>query len=40
MNGTDGRKAIVDALEKAVGAFGERYDARRGQGPTAAPAAR
>jgi len=40
MNGTEGRKAIVDALEKAVVAFGERYDARRGQGPTAAPAAR
>ena len=40
MNGTDGRKAIVDALEKAVIAFGERYDARRGQDPTAAPAAR
>jgi N-acetylmuramoyl-L-alanine amidase len=40
MNGTDGRKAIVAALEKAVVAFGERYDARRGQGPTAAPAAR
>ena len=40
MNGTEGRKGIVDALEKAVVAFGERYDARRGQGPTAAPAAR
>jgi N-acetylmuramoyl-L-alanine amidase len=40
MNGTEGRKAIVDALEKAVVAFGERYDARRGQGPTAAPAQR
>jgi len=40
MNGTSGRKAIVEALEKAVVAFGERYDARRGQGPTAAPAAR
>ena len=39
MNGTDGRKAIVDALEKAVVAFGQRYDARRGQSPTAAPAA-
>jgi N-acetylmuramoyl-L-alanine amidase len=40
MNGTEGRKAIVDALEKAVVAFGERYDARRGLGPTAGPAAR
>jgi N-acetylmuramoyl-L-alanine amidase len=40
MNGTDGRKAIVDALEKAVVAFGQRYDARRGQSPRAAPAAR
>src|SRR2546427_826433 len=39
MNGTEGRKAIVDALEKAVIAFGERYDARRGLGATAAPAA-
>jgi len=39
MNGTDGRKAIVDALEKAVIAFGERYDARRGLGKAAAPAA-
>jgi N-acetylmuramoyl-L-alanine amidase len=35
---TDGRKAIVDALEKAVIAFGERYDARRGLGKPAAPA--
>jgi N-acetylmuramoyl-L-alanine amidase len=40
MNGTEGRKAIVDALEKAVVTFGERYDARRGKRPTAAPAAR
>jgi N-acetylmuramoyl-L-alanine amidase len=40
MNGTEGRKAIVDALERAVVAFGERYDARRGQGPTAVPATR
>jgi N-acetylmuramoyl-L-alanine amidase len=39
MNGTEGRKAIVNALEKAVIAFGERYDARRG-GKTAGPAAR
>jgi N-acetylmuramoyl-L-alanine amidase len=39
MNGTSGRKAIVEALEKAVIEFGERYDARRGQGPTAKPAA-
>jgi N-acetylmuramoyl-L-alanine amidase len=30
INGTVGRKAIVDALERAVTAFGERYDARRG----------
>jgi N-acetylmuramoyl-L-alanine amidase len=40
MNGTEGRQAIVDALEKAVVAFGERYDARRGLGKTAGPAAR
>ena len=40
MNGTEGRKGIVDALEKAVVAFGERYDARRGLGKTAGPAAR
>jgi N-acetylmuramoyl-L-alanine amidase len=40
MNGTEGRKALVDALEKAVVAFGERYDARRGRGPAAVPAAR
>jgi N-acetylmuramoyl-L-alanine amidase len=40
MNGTEGRKAIVGALEKAVIAFGERYDARRGLGAAAAPAAR
>jgi N-acetylmuramoyl-L-alanine amidase len=39
MNDTDGRKAIVEALEKAVVAFGERYDARRGVGKAAAPAA-
>ncbi len=39
MNGTEGRKAIVAALEKAVIAFGERYDARRGLGGTASPAA-
>jgi N-acetylmuramoyl-L-alanine amidase len=39
MNGTEGRKAIVDGLEKAVVAFGERYDARRGLGK-ATPAAR
>jgi N-acetylmuramoyl-L-alanine amidase len=39
MNGTEGRQAIVGALEKAVVAFGERYDARRGLGKTAAPAA-
>jgi len=39
MNDTEGRKGIVDALEKAVVAFGERYDARRGLGGTAAPAA-
>jgi N-acetylmuramoyl-L-alanine amidase len=30
INGTAGRKSIVDALERAVTAFGERYDARRG----------
>jgi N-acetylmuramoyl-L-alanine amidase len=30
INGTNGRTEIVDALEKAVVAFGERYDARRG----------
>jgi N-acetylmuramoyl-L-alanine amidase len=40
MNGTEGRQAIVDALEKAVLAFGERYDARRGLGKPAGPAAR
>jgi N-acetylmuramoyl-L-alanine amidase len=38
INGTNGRKALVDALEKAVVAFGERYDARRGVGKAAAPA--
>ena len=39
INGTSGRKALVDALEKAVVGFGERYDARRGVGKaTAAPA--
>jgi N-acetylmuramoyl-L-alanine amidase len=39
INGTSGRKALVDALQKAVVAFGERYDARRGVGKaTAAPA--
>lgn len=40
ISGTSGRTAIVDALEKAVTAFGERYDARRGLGSEAAPAAR
>ena len=39
INGTSGRKAIVNALEQAVTAFGERYDARRGLGSAAAPAA-
>ena len=39
INGTSGRKALVDALEKAVVAFGERYDARRGvDESSAAPA--
>ena len=32
--------AVEETLEKAVVAFGQRYDARRGQSPTAAPAAR
>jgi N-acetylmuramoyl-L-alanine amidase len=39
INGTAGRKAIVEALERAVSAFGERYDARRGVG-SAGPASR
>jgi N-acetylmuramoyl-L-alanine amidase len=39
INGTSGRRALVDALEKAVVTFGERYDARRGvRKSTAAPA--
>lgn len=32
IGGPPGRAAIVAALEKAIAAFGRRYDARRGQG--------
>jgi len=35
ITGTAGRDAIVDALERAVVAYGRRYDARRGVAATA-----
>jgi N-acetylmuramoyl-L-alanine amidase len=38
ITGTAGRDAIVEALEKAVVAFGRRYDARRGVGTAASDA--
>jgi N-acetylmuramoyl-L-alanine amidase len=38
ITGTRGRAAIVAAIEKAVLAFGERYDARRDVAPASSPA--